>query len=80
MSKFIAGASYPLARALIDAGLIQDDETFVKRILIDLKAGQPAVIKVEYFADDEKMVDWITGADFKRPRVEQATAAPGELR
>ena len=79
MPKFVAGASYPLARALIDAGLISEDETFIKRILIDLRAGKPAIVKVEHYADDEKMVDWLTGAEF-RPRVEQATAEPGELR
>jgi hypothetical protein len=52
MSKFLAGSpSDRLSRALCDAGVIKDDLSDIYRIVIDLKAGEPAKLYVALFAD-----------------------------
>lgn len=77
MSKFIVGVhSDDLYQRLHEAGALQQDPRDVRRVIIDLEAGSIARIYVELFADDEKLKAGLEAG----LRVEQATAAPGELR
>lgn len=55
MSKFIVTGTDQVTRALFDAGVIQHDPTYVRRVVIDLQAGNTGMVYVELFADDEKL-------------------------
>ena len=52
MSKFIVGGSNPIFEALHTAGVFADDPQNVRRVVIDLNAGEPARIYIERFVDD----------------------------
>lgn len=75
MSKFVV-SSERIFDALHKSGAITIEPRYVRRVVIDLKAGSIGMIYVEQFADDETLM---TGLEAGL-KVEQATAAPGELR
>ena len=53
MSKFIVGThSDRIYQALHDAGVFADKPSEVRRVIIDLHAGEAARIYIEKFADD----------------------------
>jgi hypothetical protein len=58
MSKFIVGDR--LLEALYSAGVIGDDYTYIRRIVIDLEVGSAGRIYIERFADDEQLVPALT--------------------
>lgn len=58
MSKFIVGSSDKTYEALQAAGVITDKPEDVARVIIDLKAGSPATVYVQKFADT-KLIDVI---------------------
>lgn len=62
MSKFIFGASDDFAQALLDASAITEPLDSIKRIVIDLHAGEPAKILIEKYADDKHLAAGITAA------------------
>jgi hypothetical protein len=58
VSKFIVGDK--LLEALHSAGILDDDYTYVRRIVIDLEVNQAARIYIDRFADDEQLVPALT--------------------
>jgi hypothetical protein len=74
MAKFIGVDK--IYQALYDIGAVEEDPQNVRRVVIDLEANSVARIYIEKFADDEKLSAGLTAG----LRVEQATAAPGEVR
>jgi hypothetical protein len=52
MAKFIVGS---IIDRLCEAGVIAEDPTTVRRVVIDLKAGAPAMVYIEKFGDDESL-------------------------
>jgi len=56
--KFVFGAhasSDEIAKALHEAGVVAEDLSDIRRIVIDLTAGEAARIYVELFADNERL-------------------------
>lgn len=58
MSKFLVGDE--LLEALYSAGVIGDDYTYIRRIVIDLEVGNPARIYIDKYGDDEQLVPALT--------------------
>lgn len=58
MSKFIVGDA--LLEALYSAGILPDDYTFIRRIVIDLEVGSAARIYIDRYADDEQLIPALT--------------------
>jgi hypothetical protein len=58
VSKFVVGDR--LLEALHSAGVIGDDYTYIRRIVIDLEVNQAARIYIDRFADDEQLVPALT--------------------
>lgn len=60
MSPFL-GVPDVLFEALRKAGVVTDDPHEVRRVVIDVQAGKPAMVYVEKFADLEKLVVALEG-------------------
>jgi hypothetical protein len=58
VSKFIVGDG--LLEALYSAGILGDDYTYIRRIVIDLEVGNPARIYIDKYGDDEQLVPALT--------------------
>jgi hypothetical protein len=58
VSKFLVGNE--LLEALYSAGVIGDDYTYIRRIVIDLEVGNAARIYIDRYADDEQLVAALT--------------------
>jgi hypothetical protein len=52
VSKFIVGDSNRIFEALHAAGVFADEPKVVRRVVIDLKAGEAACVYIERFVDD----------------------------
>lgn len=51
--KFIETGQF--FQALHDAGIVEDDPTMVRRVVIDLAAGEVGVVYIEKFADADRL-------------------------
>lgn len=56
--KFIANEIF---QQLYDAGAIQTDPRYVRRVVIDIPAGGVCRVLVEQFADDDKVTPELVG-------------------
>ena len=53
MAKFIETGK--MFDALHAAGVVEDEPSYVRRVIIDLQAGRIGMVYIEKFADDEKL-------------------------
>ena len=67
MAKYIVGYNDPFTNALFELGIVKESPDEVRRIVIDLKAGEIGTIYVEKFADGKQMalalaagIEWMT--------------------
>ena len=67
MAKFVTGARADrVYKSLLAAGIVTEPEVEVARVVIDLRAGQAAMIYIQKFADDaiaEALVAGFTDLD-----------------
>jgi hypothetical protein len=59
MAKFLVGEKF--LKALHDAGVLDDDYTYVRRIVIDLEYGNVAKLYVEKYGDDRALLAALVG-------------------
>jgi hypothetical protein len=78
MSKFIIGSSSDrVFMALHDGGVIPDEPSDVRRVIIDLQIGNPARVYVERFLDDS-FIELTLAGGLQLTR-SKARKPPGEL-
>lgn len=76
MPKFIVLPDFVLKAH--ELGLIEEDPTTVRRIVIDLEVGRPAKIYLEKYVDDEKLAEVLDAGLVELPAIQVRPHNPDE--